>query len=139
MTILLLRVSSLLIPTTPTTSLVLHTNHPSTPTGSLVAKVLSLMIVSLPSPPHGLLTDVPSPVIVDALLKGVEDGNDILTLSLGGADGWTSSVSSVVASRIAKSGKIVTIAAGNDGSDGSWYTSSPGNGIDVISVGSVEK
>jgi hypothetical protein len=48
-------------------------------------------------------------------------------------------VSSVVASRIAKSGKIVTIAAGNDGSDGSWYTSSPGNGVDVISVGSVEK
>lgn len=77
-------------------------------------------------------------IIVDALLKGVKDGQDILTLSLGGADGWTSSVSAVVASRIAKSGKIVTIAAGNDGTSGSWYTSSPGNAIDAISVASVE-
>lgn len=33
-------------------------------------------------------------------------------MSLGGADGWTESTSSVVSSRIAASGKIVTIAAG---------------------------
>lgn len=58
---------------------------------------------------------------------------DILTLSLGGADGWTESTTSVVASRLADRGKIVTIAAGNDGSVGSWYTSAPGNGIGVIS------
>ena len=53
-------------------------------------------------------------VIIDALLQGVKDGQDILTLSLGGADGWTSGAGAVVASRIAKTGKIVTIAAGND-------------------------
>ena len=53
-------------------------------------------------------------VIIDSLLKGVADGQDILTLSLGGADGWTASASAVVASRIARNGKIVTIAAGND-------------------------
>ena len=53
-------------------------------------------------------------VIVEALLRGVADGQDILTLSLGGPDGWTESSSSVVASRIAASGKVVTIAAGND-------------------------
>ena len=95
---------------------------------------------------------------MDALLRGVKDGQDILTLSLGGADGWTSSSAAVVASRIARSGKIVTIAAGNDvsgihlrpaphhltriltqRSDGSWYSSSPGNAIDAISVASVEK
>jgi hypothetical protein len=51
---------------------------------------------------------------VEALLMGYRDGQDILTLSLGGADGWTESSTSVVASRIAASGKIVTIAAGND-------------------------
>ncbi|KAG5644690.1 hypothetical protein DXG03_007913 [Asterophora parasitica] len=77
-------------------------------------------------------------IIVDALLRGVKEGQDILTLSLGGSDGWTESSSSVVASRIAATGKIVTIAAGNSGSSGSWYTSSPGNGIDVISVASVD-
>jgi hypothetical protein len=51
---------------------------------------------------------------VDALLRGVKDGNDILTLSLGGPDGWTEGTASVLASRIAASGKIVTIAAGNE-------------------------
>jgi len=53
-------------------------------------------------------------VIVAALLKAADDGVHILTLSLGGADGWTEGTSTVVASRIAASGKIVTIAAGND-------------------------
>ncbi|TFK44150.1 pyrolysin [Crucibulum laeve] len=83
----------------------------------------------------GFVTD---DVIVEALLLGNKDGNDIMTLSLGGADGWTESSSSVVASRLAAAGKILTIAAGNDGASGSWYTSSPGNGIDVISVASVD-
>ena len=53
-------------------------------------------------------------VILDALLRGHQDGNDILTLSLGGPDGWTASSTAIVASRIARTGKIVTIAAGND-------------------------
>lgn len=73
------------------------------------------------------------------MLRGVSDGQNILTLSLGGPDGWTESTTSVLSSRIAQSGKVVTIAAGNEGEFGAWYTSSPGNGIDVISVGSVEK
>jgi len=55
-------------------------------------------------------------VIVEALLRGVNDGQDILTLSLGGACGWTEGTASVVSSRIASNGKIVTIAAGNDAS-----------------------
>ncbi|KAF7315418.1 Pyrolysin [Mycena indigotica] len=77
-------------------------------------------------------------VIVDALLRGVKDGMNILTLSLGGSDGWTEGTGSVVSSRIAATGRIVTIAAGNEGASGSWYTASPGNGIDVISVASVD-
>lgn len=51
---------------------------------------------------------------MDALLRGFKDGQDILTLSLGGPDGWTESSSSIIASRIAALGKIITIAAGND-------------------------
>jgi hypothetical protein len=97
---------------------------------------------------------------VEALLRGVSDGQDILTMSLGGADGWTESTTSVLSSRISANGKIVTIAAGNDvslaaisgrsaahllriapsqGSSGSWYTSGPGNGINAISVASLDK
>jgi hypothetical protein len=51
-------------------------------------------------------------VIIDALLRGYNDGMDILTLSLGGADGWIEGPSGVVASRLADKGKVVTIAAG---------------------------
>ncbi|KAI0775848.1 subtilisin-like protease [Trametes elegans] len=77
-------------------------------------------------------------LIIEALLRGVSDGNDVLTMSLGGSDGWTTSSSAVVSSRIAATGKIVTIAAGNDGAKGSWFSSSPGNAIDAISVASLD-
>ncbi|KAH9892693.1 subtilisin-like protease [Cubamyces lactineus] len=86
----------------------------------------------------GCTGDVGDDIIIEALLRGVSDGNHILTMSLGGADGWTESSSSVVSSRIAATGKIVTIAAGNDGAKGSWYTSGPGNAINAISVASLD-
>ncbi|KAK2464348.1 hypothetical protein APHAL10511_003805 [Amanita phalloides] len=86
----------------------------------------------------GCSGSVSDDVIVDALLLGLKEGNAILTLSLGGPGGWTESTSSIVASRIAALGKVVTVAAGNDGSFGAWYTSNPGNGIHVMSVASVE-
>lgn len=85
----------------------------------------------------------------------MSDGQDILTMSLGGADGWTEGTASVVSSRISDMGKIVTIAAGtsiptsayvygihprsgNDGAKGMFYTSGPGNAIDSISVSSLD-
>ncbi|KAG5633908.1 hypothetical protein DXG03_006527, partial [Asterophora parasitica] len=77
-------------------------------------------------------------VIIDALLRGFQEGQDILTLSLGVSRGWSESSAAVVASRIAALGIVVTIAAGNDGAVGSWYADSPGTGIDVITVASVD-
>ncbi|KAG6919367.1 hypothetical protein DXG01_006916 [Tephrocybe rancida] len=87
----------------------------------------------------GCLGFVSDDVIIEALLLGAKEGQNILSLSLGGTDGWTESSSSVVASRVAATGIIVTISAGNDGASGSWYSSSPGNGINVISVSSLDK
>ncbi|KIP04605.1 hypothetical protein PHLGIDRAFT_492880 [Phlebiopsis gigantea 11061_1 CR5-6] len=86
----------------------------------------------------GCTGDVTDDIIVEALLQGVQDDQDILTMSLGGSDGWTESTSTVVSSRIASTGKIVTIAAGNDGAKGMFFTSSPGNAIDAISVSSLD-
>ncbi|KAG8763401.1 hypothetical protein FRC12_008567 [Ceratobasidium sp. 428] len=86
----------------------------------------------------GCTGSVSDEVIIAALLRAHNDGCDILTLSLGGAAGWTESASAVVASGIADAGKIVTIAAGNDRQYGLWHPSSPGNGLNVISVGSVD-
>ena len=77
-------------------------------------------------------------VIIAALLRARDDGCDVITLSIGGAHGWSTGAGAVVASRIAAEGRVVTVAAGNDGQEGAWYTSSPANGLDVISVGSVD-
>ncbi|PPR04383.1 hypothetical protein CVT26_004221 [Gymnopilus dilepis] len=86
----------------------------------------------------GCSGSVTDDILVQALLTGVKEGQDILTMSLGGADGWTEGTSSVVSSRIAGQGKIVTIAAGNDGAEGSWFTSGPGNAINAISAASLD-
>ncbi|EJD48275.1 subtilisin-like protein [Auricularia subglabra TFB-10046 SS5] len=75
-------------------------------------------------------------IVVDALLRAYEDGNDVITLSLGGDGGWAQGTSSVVASRIADRGRVVTVAAGNSGDSGAWFTSNPGDGLSVISVSS---
>ena len=53
-------------------------------------------------------------VILTALEQGYQDGNDILTLSLGESTGWSESSTAIAASRLADSGVIVTIAAGNE-------------------------
>lgn len=53
-------------------------------------------------------------VIIAALTQAYNDGADILSLSLGGAQGWSEAPSSVVSSNIAAKGRIVTIAAGRN-------------------------
>lgn len=84
---------------------------------------------------NGSVTD---DVLADAISRAYEDGNDVITLSLGGTTGWTDTFTAVLSSRVAQTGRIVTIAAGNDGESGAFYTSGPSSGIDVISVGSVD-
>jgi subtilisin family serine protease len=77
-------------------------------------------------------------ILIAAITRAYNEGSQVITLSIGGPSGWTSSPSAVVASRAAKAGRIVTIAAGNEGDAGMWYASGPSSGIDVISVGSVD-
>ncbi|PVF93857.1 subtilisin-like protein [Serendipita vermifera] len=77
-------------------------------------------------------------VLLAAITRAYNEGCNVITMSLGGTSGWTTTPSGVISSRAAKFGRIVTIAAGNSGDAGMWYASSPGTGIDVISVGSVD-
>ncbi|KAG8737461.1 hypothetical protein FRC10_008164 [Ceratobasidium sp. 414] len=86
----------------------------------------------------GCKGSVPDDILLEAMMRAYNDGNDIITMSLGGPEGWTEGVTAVVASKIADQGRIVTIAAGNDGAYGSWYASGPATGLNVISVGSVD-
>ncbi|KAH6897584.1 peptidase [Coprinopsis sp. MPI-PUGE-AT-0042] len=84
---------------------------------------------------RGSVTD---DILLAALVRAVKDGADVINMSLGGADGWSTAAGAVVASRIAEGGKVVVISAGNDGDVGSWYASYPATGANVISVGSLE-
>ncbi|KAG9012621.1 hypothetical protein FRB90_006564 [Tulasnella sp. 427] len=77
-------------------------------------------------------------IVVQALLKAYQDGNDVINLSLTDRSGWSESVLSVVADRIAQKGKIVTAAAGNTQAYGTWDASAPGTGWSVIDVASVD-
>jgi subtilisin family serine protease len=77
-------------------------------------------------------------VLLAAITRAYNEGCDIISLSLGFTKGWTSTTISVAASRAAKKGRIVTIAAGNEGNAGMWFASTPASGIDVIAVGSVD-
>lgn len=77
-------------------------------------------------------------MIIDALLAAHTDDCHVITLSLGNPDGWSSSATSVVASRVAAAGRVVTVAAGNRGAAGAFYAFAPAGGVDVISVASVD-
>ncbi|KAG9127746.1 hypothetical protein FRC07_010198, partial [Ceratobasidium sp. 392] len=77
-------------------------------------------------------------VLIDALVRAYNDGNDVINLSLGGPEGWTAGVTAVVSSKIAAAGRVVTISAGNDGEYGSWYAAGPASGSEVLSIGSVD-
>lgn len=73
-------------------------------------KVMSRIPVSSTSSRGSASAEREIPVIIDALLRGYKDDVDILTLSLGEADGFSESAVAVAASRIAKTGKVITIA-----------------------------
>ncbi|KAG8915766.1 hypothetical protein FRC01_003515 [Tulasnella sp. 417] len=77
-------------------------------------------------------------VVIDAMLRAYHDRHDIISLSLGSEAGWSEGATGVVASRIAATGVVVTVAAGNSGQYGAFEVSSPSTGKNVISVASVE-
>lgn len=80
----------------------------------------------------------PDDIIIAALQRAYFDGNDVLSLSLGGPGGWSEAPSSAVASRIASLGTPLAIAQSNSGAYGMAYASSPASGDLVMSVGSVQ-
>ncbi|PNH28661.1 hypothetical protein VD0002_g7803 [Verticillium dahliae] len=77
-------------------------------------------------------------IIAGLTEKAHEDGADIITASIGGPGGWSSSAWSTVASRIVDAGTIVTISAGNSGELGPFFGSSGSSGKFVLAVASVE-
>ena len=77
-------------------------------------------------------------VLAMGMIKAYEDGADIINVSAGGPNGWTTSLPSVVASRIVSRGKHVVTSAGNYGLQGLLYSNSPAGGIGVTPVASLD-
>ena len=56
------------------------------------------------------------------MMRGIQDKCDILTLSLGGSGGWVAnSPTEILMDSLAAKGVVVTVAAGNSGSEGSFF------------------
>ncbi|KAG8734128.1 hypothetical protein FRC11_011391 [Ceratobasidium sp. 423] len=49
----------------------------------------------------GCSGSVPDDILIDSLLRAHKDGNDVITLSIGGPDGWTEAVSGVALEKLA--------------------------------------
>lgn len=76
--------------------------------------------------------------IMEAMLQAFDDGADIITISIGGVDGWTDGPWALIASKLVDLGVLVTVSAGNDGNVGALAASSGSSGTNVLAIASVE-
>ncbi|KAI9167906.1 serine endopeptidase [Paramyrothecium foliicola] len=76
--------------------------------------------------------------IIEAMLQAYEDGVDIITISIGGLDGWSDGPWALVASRMVELGVLITISAGNDGNVGAFAGNGGSSGANVLAVASLE-
>ncbi|KAI8169995.1 Minor extracellular protease vpr [Colletotrichum sp. SAR 10_65] len=76
--------------------------------------------------------------LIDAFLRALADGADIITSSIGGRGGFANNAWAEVASRMVDQGVIVTISAGNDGESGLFFPDNGMSGKNVLAVASTE-
>ncbi|KEY70826.1 hypothetical protein S7711_08526 [Stachybotrys chartarum IBT 7711] len=75
-------------------------------------------------------------VLIESFLRAYEDGMDIITASIGGSNGFSNNAWAEVASRLVTEGVVVTISAGNSGTQGPFYGSSGSSGRNVLAIAS---
>lgn len=77
-------------------------------------------------------------VIMQALEAALDDGMDVVNLSLGQSFQWPGYPTAEAADSLADEGVVVTASIGNSGEAGIWSASAPGVGTDVIGVASTD-
>ncbi|WP_081913685.1 S8 family serine peptidase [Glycomyces sp. NRRL B-16210] len=77
-------------------------------------------------------------VILQALEAALDDGMDIVNLSLGQSFQWPGYPTAKAADRLTEEGVVVVASMGNDGEAGVFSGSAPGIGEDVIAVASTD-
>ncbi|RRR99676.1 S8 family serine peptidase [Glycomyces terrestris] len=77
-------------------------------------------------------------VIMQALEAALDDGMDVVNLSLGQSFQWPGYPTAKAADRLTEEGVVVVASMGNDGEHGVYSGSAPGVGEDVIAVASTD-
>ncbi|WP_100445178.1 S8 family serine peptidase [Glycomyces xiaoerkulensis] len=77
-------------------------------------------------------------IIMQAMERALEDGMDVVNLSLGQSFQWPGYPTSEAADALAAEGIVVVASMGNSGHSGVWSASAPGVGTDVIGVASTD-
>ena len=81
---------------------------------------------------------VSNDILIASYNQAYEDGNDIITASIGGASGWSEDPWAVAVQRIVEAGVPCTVAAGNSGDVGLFYASTAANGKLVTAIASAD-
>ncbi|KAK2593736.1 hypothetical protein QQS21_008554 [Conoideocrella luteorostrata] len=82
-------------------------------------------------------SDTTEDVLIQAFCDAYSAGADVITASVNRPGGFVDSPWALVASRIAQQGVFVSIAAGNEGQKGPFYSGVGSNGRHVVSVAAV--
>ncbi|WP_034387972.1 S8 family serine peptidase [Deinococcus sp. YIM 77859] len=77
-------------------------------------------------------------IMLQAMERAEADGMQVLNMSIGASFQWPEYPTAKAASRLAKRGMIVTVSAGNSGTNGQYATGAPSLGENVIAVASVD-
>jgi subtilisin family serine protease len=76
-------------------------------------------------------------VVVEAINKAVEDGADVISMSLGSDFGTSDTPDAVAAENASRAGVVVVASSGNEGPSG-YMTGTPGSASRAISVAGVD-
>jgi subtilisin family serine protease len=76
-------------------------------------------------------------VVTEAINKAVQDGADVISMSLGSDFGTSNTPDAVAAENASRAGVVVVAASGNSGS-GAYLTSTPGSSSRTISVAALD-
>ena len=77
-------------------------------------------------------------VMIAAMERALDDGMQIINISIGGAFTWPTYPTALAANRLVKKGVVVVASIGNSGSSGLYSAGAPGLGKDVIGVASFD-
>jgi len=77
-------------------------------------------------------------VMIAAMERALDDGMQVINISIGSAFTWPTYPTAVAANRLVRKGVVVVASIGNSGANGLYSAGSPGLGKDVIGVASFD-